>query len=88
VTTEQAKPLPGSIRFKEWFGAIGVNPTGVYRIEGEYPWTGIEVWWYPTRQRACCTACHGPVAAMSASCDHARRVRRYALKNPPPEPTA
>lgn len=36
-----------------------------------------EVWWYPRDARAACAQCSSPLVAMSASCRHARTLKRH-----------
>ena len=42
--------------------------------------SGVHVHWSPRLKRAFCCKCHGPMAAMLSSCQHAKVVKAHALK--------
>lgn len=54
----------------------------VYNVRSphEEAWQGVGVWWRPNFKEARCCSCSGPLAAMLASCVHARAVKRAATK--------
>jgi hypothetical protein len=48
----------------------------VYDHKAEWPKDNVAVWW--SHGVARCTACSSPLRGMSASCKHARAVKRVA----------
>ena len=47
--------------------------------QGFVNWKDPVVWWVSADKRANCCLDSGPLAAMSGSCVHARRIRRLGL---------
>lgn len=60
--------------------------TDVYRLaRGDSvgkPWRGVHVWW--GGQRAYCTECSSPLAAMSSSCVHSKALKRHMTRKAQP----
>jgi hypothetical protein len=54
----------------------------VYRVSrpGTPDYAAVAVWWNVRRGRGNCVACSGPLSGMSASCPHARAVRRVETR--------
>jgi hypothetical protein len=56
-----------------------IDRTRVFRIRraDQEDWQSIEVWWDSDFKRARCTDCQSILRGMSASCKHAKALKRH-----------